>query len=120
MNKYQKALNNLEDIICELSCELKQDYELYTRETGYEKYIYILQELVDKTNKYDEKETAKKPIKEIIFDAYDCDDRNIDFEWERTKCPHCDDDLINEYEDRDFEDYDYCPCCGGRLDWGNE
>ena len=47
-NKYQKALSKLENIICELSCELKKDYELYTRDTGYEEHIEILQELVDK------------------------------------------------------------------------
>ena len=89
--------------------ELIKNINLFPENVEFE----ILQELVDK-------ETPKKPIKEIISDAYDCDDRNIDFEWERTKCPHCDDDLINEYENRDFEDYDYCPFCGGRLDWSGE
>lgn len=102
MNKYQKALNKINT----------EFWNYYGWEHCTEE-INLLQQLVDKV-------TPKKPIKEIISDAYDCDDRNIDFEWERTKCPHCDDDLINEYENRDFEDYDYCPFCGGRLDWSDE
>lgn len=47
---YQKALNELEDIICELLCELKEDYELYTRDTNYEKHVYKLQELISKSS----------------------------------------------------------------------
>lgn len=104
MNKYQKALDRQKNNVKKL------------REKEFVEYrddFATLQELVDK-------ETPKKPIKETLLDAYDCDDRSIDFEWTRTLCPHCKDDLINEYEERDFEDYDYCPCCGGRLDWSDE
>ena len=104
MNKYQEAY----------------EYLLGLLTVGDDMRWPLVSKSMDAFKKLIDKETPKKPIKEIIFDAYDCDDRNIDFEWERTKCPHCDDDLINEYENRDFEDYDYCPCCGGRLDWSDE
>lgn len=98
MNKYQEALNNLEDIICELSCELKQDYELYTRETGYEKYINILQELVDKATPLLDKETPKKPIPFL----------NSFF-----KCGNCNGTFQNHhYQNR-------CPDCGQKLDWSD-
>ena len=62
----------------------------------------------------------KKVIKETISDAYDCDDRSIDFEYEIKKCPNCDFDLVNETEGTDFEDWDYCPNCGQKLDWSDE
>ena len=48
--QYQNALNELENIICELSCELKEDYELYTKDTNYEKHVYKLQELINKNS----------------------------------------------------------------------
>lgn len=48
--QYQKALNELEDIICALLCELKEDYELCTRDIGYEKHVYKLQELINKNS----------------------------------------------------------------------
>ncbi len=58
---YQKALNELEDIICELLCELKEDYELYTRgDTNYEKHVYKLQELISKNSLLTIDECIKK------------------------------------------------------------
>lgn len=102
MNKYQEALNNLEDIICELSCELKQDYELYTRETGYEKYINILQELVDKATPLLDKETPKKVI--IINHS------KLGHSY-ATHCPNCNERVI--WEDN------RCLECGQKLDWSD-
>lgn len=37
--KCRKSVNALEDIICELLCDAKKPYELYTRDVGYEEHI---------------------------------------------------------------------------------
>lgn len=106
MNKYkeyQEAVNNLENIICDLSCELKQDYELYTRETDYEKYIYILQELVDK----------EKPKK--LKSKTDKDGRLL---W---ICPNCGDVYMKFWSDVEtITCRKYCDECGQKLDWSEE
>ena len=94
-NKYQEALNKL----CN-KCFGDEPKK-------------VLQELVDK-------EKPKKGIKEIVLDAYDCDDRNIDFEYEIIKCPNCNFHLVDETEGWNFEDWDYCPECGQKLDWSDE
>jgi DNA-directed RNA polymerase subunit RPC12/RpoP len=75
--------------------------------------IDLLEELVDKA-------TPKKVIKETIYDAYDLNDRSIDFEYEIIKCPNCNFHLVDETERWDFEDWDYCPNCGQKLDWSEE
>ena len=59
-DQYQNALDELENIVCELSCELKEDYELYTRDTGYEKHVYKLQELISKNSPLTLDECIKK------------------------------------------------------------
>lgn len=102
MNKYQEALNNLDNIICELSCELKQDYELYTRETGCEKYINILQELVDK-------DTPKK-VSPKWRTGYD----PKLYYPKSFYCPSCSRQL------RSDQSYKCCPKCGQALDWSYE
>ena len=111
-NKYQEALSKLEDIICELSCELKEDCELYTRDTGYEEHIEILQKLVDK-------ETPMKVNKKEFLE-FDCDD---DFEYfpHMTfyyKCPNRKCKLHHKYE-LSF-DTERCPICNQLLDWGDD
>lgn len=103
MNKYQEALNNLEDIICELSCELKvnyQDYELYTRETGHEKYIYILQELVDR-------ETPLTPTYKNTYIEYKEHYLDKDYEM-KYHCPKCDSIVYP---------IGRCSKCHQNLDW---
>lgn len=105
---YQEALNKAYEIISDLD---------FSSQLKCAEQFKVLQDAVDKANKYDEKETPKKPIKEIVHDEYDCDDRSCDFEYERSICPSCNEDLINEVEDRNYEGWDYCPNCGQRLDW---
>ena len=108
-NKYQEALSKLEAIICELSCELKEDYELYTRDTGYEEHIETLQELVDK----------ETPMKAIIYDEKD----EIVY-----KCPDCGSE-VRSIQKWALDDYPYhldsgepnrCDYCGKRIDWSDD
>lgn len=109
MNKYQEAL-----ITVSKSCKsLAMEFSFSKICDTDKKALNILKELVDK-------ETPKKVIKETIYDAYDCNDRSIGFEYEIKNCPNCNLDLVNETEDRDFEDWDYCPNCGQKLDWSDE
>lgn len=53
-----------------------------------------------------EKQTAKKP--QLIGDGYADGCMVYDF-W---KCPFCE----NSFE-VDFQEYDYCPNCGQKIDW---
>lgn len=109
-NKYQKALSKLENIICELSCELKKDYELYTRDTGYEEHIEILQELVDKET---DKETSMKPVYKFIKEPYE----------HRWHCPKCNEiirTIIYQDVEEDTGKLNYCPECGTHIDWSDE
>lgn len=53
-----------------------------------------------------EKQTAKKP--QLIGDGYADGCIVYDF-W---KCPFCE----NSFE-VDFQEYDYCPNCGQKIDW---
>lgn len=54
-----------------------------------------------------EKQIPKEPI-------YDGDGYAPDgtFVWDDWLCPNCD----SRYE-VDYDDYDYCPNCGQRIDW---
>ena len=115
MDKYQVALNNIIKSCCSYcndnngcqNCKIKQRCNATAK-----KWVDTLQELIDK-------ETPMKPIKEIIDDSYDDNDRSIDFQWERIKCPNCKEDLVSEPEFRDFVDYPYCPLCSQKLDWSD-
>ena len=53
---------------------------------------------------------AEKP--EICGDGYDDSGNLIYDEW---KCPRCG----KSYE-IDYDDYDYCPNCGQKIDWSDE
>jgi hypothetical protein len=110
MEKHQDALTILKTYIVDYDDEFFEDKYLYEE---FKEEFDILQELVDK-------EVPKKGIKEIVLDAYDCDDRSIDFEYEIVKCPNCNFHLVDETENWDFEDWNYCPNCGQALDWSDE
>ena len=57
-----------------------------------------------------EKQIPKKPIYE--GDGYAPDESFVFDEW---LCPCC----CKRYE-VDYDDYDYCPTCGQKIDWGDK
>ena len=57
-----------------------------------------------------EKQIAKRPYYE--GDGYDPEGELIYDTW---RCPNCD----KAYE-VDYDEYDYCPNCGQRIDWSEE
>ena len=89
MNKYQEALRVKEN-----------PYRTTFEDIGATK---VLQEAIEKANKYDDLRTPKKPIVEIdSYDDYDYSDS-----YERHYCPNC----KNEVDEA------YCPACGQKIDW---
>ncbi len=57
-----------------------------------------------------EKQLPKKPTYE--GDGYAPDGTFVYDTWE---CPNC-----GEYYEVDYDDYDYCPKCGQRIDWSED
>ena len=57
-----------------------------------------------------DKATPKKPFYEA--DGYD---ENGELIYDTWICPNC-----NHYYEVDYDDYDYCPNCGQRLDWSDK
>lgn len=99
MNKeYQEALNCLRDTKCDEinNCEICS----LTSYCGHYQCVKTLQEAIDKANKYDEKETPKKPI-ERLFES------NKHFKI----CPSCWEKNI-----KNFVYGKYCDECGQRLE----
>ena len=84
MNKYEEALNNL----------LGQDSDYYANDED----VKIIHEAIRKANKYDEKETPKKPTKEV--------NEHNDYDY---ICPNCKGN-VNRFSK-------YCKECGQRIDW---
>ena len=72
---------------------------------AYYKFVYI----------FEQQETPKKPIKEIISDPYDYDEQGVNKNKIR-KCPNCNFKLLDEYECIDYT-FDYCPNCSQKIDW---
>lgn len=72
--------------------------------------FYMLQESVDMAIKALEKQVAKKPSFE--GDGYDHDGNLVYDTW---ICPCCE-----KHYEVDYEEYDYCPSCGQRIDWSEE
>jgi len=97
MNKYQETL----DFVKSLHLNDNQ------QETNFRVLEDIVQELIDKANKYDEKETPIKLIEDDSeYDKYgECD----------FLCPNCKKLLGSETYDECL-DYKYCPKCGQRLE----
>lgn len=72
--------------------------------------FYMLQESVDMAIKALEKQVAKKPSFE--GDGYDPDGNLVYDTW---ICP-----CYEKHYEVDYEEYDYCPSCGQRIDWSDE
>jgi rubrerythrin len=95
MNKYQEALDSVrKEVKATFFDELGKQW--WTTNRDYDYRCNLLQEAIDKANKYDEKETPKKSV----FDA------DIKCGW---FCPKCDYRLNTKY-------INYCPDCGQKLD----
>ncbi len=72
--------------------------------------FYMLQESVDMAIKALEKQVAKKPSFE--GDGYDPDGNLVYDTW---ICPCCE-----KHYEVDYEEYDYCPSCGQKIDWSDQ
>lgn len=92
MNKYKKAFDAFEDRILPV--------HYYPTKNDW-KNIDIVNEACDKAAKYDEKETPKKPTKEV--------NEHNDYDY---ICPNCDRHFEIDYD----EHFKYCPNCGQKLD----
>lgn len=106
MNRYQEALHFLSidedcnDTECK-KCSIKKICRKYSA-------INILQEAVDKANKYEEKETPKKVVHEYMqHPTIDCDQL-----FDYYSCPNCSINLDHKRS--------YCEDCGQALDWSDE
>lgn len=89
MNKYQEAIDRYKKVCNYNECVLTSDMNA----------VEALQELVEKA-------TPKKP--QLEGDGYDNEGNLIYDTW---ICPNC----FVHFE-VDYDDYDYCPCCGQALD----
>lgn len=100
MNKYEEALNILTNIFAEFDQGVIIDITPIKYKKGFDS-LNMFQELVNK-------ETPKKPRYE--GDGYD---RHGNIIYDTWICPNCG----KSYE-VDFEEYERCPHCGQRIDWG--
>ena len=110
MNKYQKALNKIVDVI-------EGDFSIAGIFFEHNEKTYdaldILKELVENT-------TPKKVIVEGFVNCFDCFDTCISYEEEIKKCPNCQQSLYDESEEIDLVGWNCCPNCGQALDWSEE
>ncbi|WP_461821684.1 hypothetical protein [Blautia stercoris] len=68
---------------------------------------WSLEEAKSLLREYCQKEIPRKPI--FDGDGYAPDGTKV---WDEWICPNCG----SEYE-VDYDEYDYCPNCGQRIDW---
>lgn len=86
------------------------------RNNGHQKCITKLARYEDtkltpeEVQELKDKNTPKKPALE--GDGYDLEGNLVLDEW---LCPNC-----NTRYEVDYDDYDFCPNCGQRLDWNEE
>lgn len=118
MNKeYQEAINKankydeLLSILEEYNVDLSNIREILVAGN-------MAQNWREKANKYDEKETPKKPIKKTIINSYDYDEQGVN-KNKILQCPSCKFKLYDEYECIDYT-FDYCPYCSQKIDWSDE
>lgn len=77
---------------------------------GKEACSYALKKAEKQAIEALEKQIAKRPHYE--GDGYDPEGELIYDTW---RCPNC-----NEAYEVDYDEYDYCPNCGQRIDWSEE
>lgn len=100
MNKYCKALENIQMIILD-SCSDGYREPKFLKDFYYNE-CESLKELVDKATP---KKVVKISQKDYIKGSYEhC-------------CPSCSNCVGTILEDSTIEEDDYCPTCGQRLDW---
>ncbi|MBM6879335.1 hypothetical protein H6A09_01455 [[Clostridium] spiroforme] len=85
-------------------------FELVKKYEILRKNITEYFELVKKYEILKEKITSKKPNFE--GDGYD---ESGNMMYDTWICPNCD-----KHYELDYEEYDYCPNCGQRIDWSEE
>lgn len=106
-NRYQKALRDVNQLLTLVKDDIDTRYHKLCAMTE-------LEELVNKA-------TAKKVIRRVESASYDCDDHSYgEFEYEVVVCPNCGMKLVDEAEEVDLTETEYCPFCGQHLDWENE
>lgn len=82
----------------------------FDQKIGGEIHSQVLRDAIDVAIQVLEKQIPKKP-------TYDGDGYAPDgtFVWDEWLCPCC-----GERYEVDYDDYDYCPNCGQKLDWSDE
>lgn len=113
--EYLYSYGNIRDAmknIC-LSCQENKRckgcdifYDLH----NFRKIIHKHFELVEKYESLKEKNTSKKPNFE--GDGYDDKGQLMYDTW---ICPNCE-----KHYELDYEEYDYCPHCGQKIDWSDK
>lgn len=78
-------------------------------------------EVLQKLGKLEDKEEAKKvEMQNHVF--IDESSKYVDeYEYNTADCPHCGKEIYDDGEGYTYlKNADYCPFCGGRINWGNE
>lgn len=88
-------------------CKYAEIFIDHRTEPG-KRYAGCPMESMPEYEKLKEKDRAKKP--DLEGDGYDPDGNMVYDTW---ICPNCE----KRYE-VDYDDYDFCPKCGQRIDWG--
>ena len=107
MNKYQEALNNLIKVSCpkEKCCKECDIEKICNCEAKW--YIYILQELVDKS-----------APKNILAKHYE---NAGEKPYINFVCPHCCDIPLARVTEKNHPyEHIYCNRCGQAIDWSDE
>jgi hypothetical protein len=108
MNKYQEALDSVrKEVKATFFDEYGKQWWTTNRDDDYR--CNLLQEAIDKANKYDEKETAKKVKR--IYPAFG-DNMPIKKQPKIWGCPICENEIKKHYK--------YCPNCGQKLKWESD
>lgn len=94
---YQEALDRILKYVC------------VNKGSMFDDDLKTLQEAIDKANKYDEKETAKKVKR--IYPAFG-DNMPIKKQPKIWGCPICENEVKKHYK--------CCPNCGQKLKWESE
>lgn len=101
----ERALNEIINVL-----KSNNFYALFNSTEILRKNITEYFELVKKYEILKEKNTSKKPNFE--GDGYD---ESGNMMYDTWICPNCD-----KHYELDYEEYDYCPNCGQRIDWSEE
>ena len=102
MNKYQEALEEIENVLIDCGRTKDLSGETILKEQNE---LNLLQELVDKTTPKKVKKATKKDYMETGY---------------KNRCPLCGNMVGTITNDLNIEHDDYCCSCGQALDWSVE